>query len=513
MTYYIQAEGSGYRIEYPFSYIKNITLDVGDVATAPDGTTFQSGGGLLVELNRPPIFSMDQGKGGWFQCGDFSQDEQASQVMVHHLGGHPKILNGQLTKLVSLDAYQNRHSTFDAISSHLAVPVVDPIGFRPSSQPNHIIHPRASMFPGHVFDLGPPARGHKRQRSRSVPVAIDFSQFRPAKTPFLMQHHQQIHNPMPVSHPRLFAPMPQHPQPHPLQQQQLFPQPPGPLGPTMKIDTACGYGLEYPPCPPSTVSATSPQSTSEYESSMLATAPASDIFAMSSANTPFANPFMSPLSESTTIQPAMTTPLTAQSQSDTLLTVQTPETPLLHRSTSTSTRPSIQLMGDDKFDFSFLDSKSSVPALELSAALDQSSSSQNSDTSFSVPQFSLTMDDPKWLDAEFSQKPFHYDSDALVIQDGLMYDSYLTDPLGDPFLDQLSEHDPLNDPILESFHRRHKSKPSISTLPFRTFGEGPMSFSTSSQSQSTAALPPPPAPVEEFSFGHMVHCSEDFGRP
>ena len=96
MTYYIQADGSGYRIEYPFSYIKNITLDVGDVSAAPDGSTFLSGGGLVVELSRPPIFSMHQGNGGWFQCGDFSQDEQASQVMVHHLGGHPKILKSKM---------------------------------------------------------------------------------------------------------------------------------------------------------------------------------------------------------------------------------------------------------------------------------------------------------------------------------------------------------------------------------------------------------------------------------
>ncbi len=80
MTYYINNDQAGYKIEYPFAFIKNICLENGDVDSGKPG-------GLIVELNRPPNFFMDSsGSGGFFQCGDFTEDQQASQLMVHHLG-------------------------------------------------------------------------------------------------------------------------------------------------------------------------------------------------------------------------------------------------------------------------------------------------------------------------------------------------------------------------------------------------------------------------------------------
>ena len=123
ITYYINNDSAGYKIEYPFSYIKNITLDNGDMATNAEGAA-QRPGGLVVELNRPPNFFMDSsGSGGFFQCGDFTEDQQASQVMVHHLGGHPKVLSGQLAKLVSLESFQNRHNMFDPNTFAVSAPV------------------------------------------------------------------------------------------------------------------------------------------------------------------------------------------------------------------------------------------------------------------------------------------------------------------------------------------------------------------------------------------------------
>ena len=89
MTYYINNDQAGYKIEYPFAYIKNIYLENGDGEAGKLG-------GLVVELNRPPNFFMDSsGSGGFFQCGDFTEDQQASTVMLHHLGGSPKVLSGQ----------------------------------------------------------------------------------------------------------------------------------------------------------------------------------------------------------------------------------------------------------------------------------------------------------------------------------------------------------------------------------------------------------------------------------
>ena len=91
VTYYINNDSAGYKIEYPFSYIKNISLESGDVASNAEGAS-QRPGGLIVELNRPPNFFMDSsGSGGFYQCGDFTEEQQASQVLVHHLGGHPKV--------------------------------------------------------------------------------------------------------------------------------------------------------------------------------------------------------------------------------------------------------------------------------------------------------------------------------------------------------------------------------------------------------------------------------------
>ncbi|KAJ9637799.1 hypothetical protein H2199_007293 [Coniosporium tulheliwenetii] len=211
ITYYINNDSAGYKIEYPFSYIKNITLDNGDVLSNAEGAA-QRPGGLIVELNRPPNFFMDSsGSGGFYQCGDFTEDQQASQVLVHHLGGHPKVLSTQLAKLVTLDSFQNRHSAFDPNTLAVSAPV-SPIHIpRPASQPNHVTHPQHFGMPPpeHPFSFGLQPRGHKRQRSRSVPVAIDFSMFRQQPMPsFLIQH--QEHSPY-IPNPEIFAPIPQAP--------------------------------------------------------------------------------------------------------------------------------------------------------------------------------------------------------------------------------------------------------------------------------------------------------------
>ncbi|KAF2260170.1 homeo protein [Lojkania enalia] len=242
VTYYINNDSAGYKIEYPFSYIKNISLENGDMTANAEGAS-QRPGGLVVELNRPPNFFMDSsGSGGFFQCGDFTEDQQASQVLVHHLGGHPKVLSGQLAKLVSLESFQNRHAMYDPNALAVSAPV-SPINHRPASQPNHLVHPHMGMF--HDGPFGPgglQARGHKRQRSRSVPAAVDFSMLRP-QAPFLMPPEPSPYMP----NPEIFAPVPQ--------------SAPGPVGPNLSIDTSAGYGMEYRQYPMSATTAPSP---SEY---------------------------------------------------------------------------------------------------------------------------------------------------------------------------------------------------------------------------------------------------------
>ncbi|KAK0945937.1 hypothetical protein LTR29_002517 [Friedmanniomyces endolithicus] len=236
ITYYINNENVGYKIEYPFAWIKSISLEQGDVLAAAEGSS-QRSGGLVIELTRPPKFYMDSsGSGGFYECGDFTEDQQATKIMLHHLGGPSKVLSGQLAKLVSLEAYQNRHNIFDPTQFVVSAPVSP---MRPASQPNHMVHPhhhQMSMLQDSAIGLmGPPApRGHKRQRSRSVPAAIDMSMLRHPMPSFLIQHEQTSAHPL-MQDPNIFMPIPQH---HPPSQSLV----PGPFPPGLSIDTSASYG-------------------------------------------------------------------------------------------------------------------------------------------------------------------------------------------------------------------------------------------------------------------------------
>ena len=298
LTYYINNEGAGYKIEYPFSYIKNISLESSDLFD-DQNTLAPRPRGLLVELNRPPNFFMDSaGTGGFHQCGDFTEDQQASSVMMHHLGGHPNVLSGQLAKLVSLESFQNRHSPFDRQVMASSAPV-SPVGPpRPLSQPNQMTHPQLAMFQEQGFGMPPPARGHKRQRSRSVPVAIDFSSMPP-----MPSFHVQKPSVNMIDVDNIYAPVPQH-------NQHL-----GPMGPNLRIDTSTGFGWDYRQNP---LSAATTNSQSEFASpSFFSASSHMDNIPASSYNPSYALPFLSPLGEHhpSTINPSVS-PLSAYSHGD-----------------------------------------------------------------------------------------------------------------------------------------------------------------------------------------------------
>lgn len=239
MTYYINNDSAGYKIEYPFSYIKNITLASGDQNPQPTGAPTPPAG-VVVELNRPPLFYMDSSNsGGFYQCGDFTEDQQASQILVHHLGGHPKVLGIQLSKLVSLEAFQNRF-TYNNFAA-MPPPVSPPFIPRPASQPNHFapafINPYQESRLG--MDMHGP-RGHKRQRSRSVPVAIDFSTMQALYPQYNVQQPPAHFN----TDSGIFAPIPQSTHA---------------LAAPLRVDTSASFGLDlqgYPMSAPATGSPT-----------------------------------------------------------------------------------------------------------------------------------------------------------------------------------------------------------------------------------------------------------------
>ena len=314
LTYYINNDSSGYKIEFPFSYIKNITLD--------DGHSDDSEGlparpaGLIIELLRAPNFFMDSsGSGGFYQCGDFTEDQQASRVMAHHLGGDTRVLSTQLAKLISLDSFQNRHNPFESTVVPASAPV-SPIGHRPASQPNHLTHPNMTAFLDNAPSMGllpHGPRGHKRTRSRSVPAAIDFSMFHPPMPSFHVQHPSTT-----ITDPSIFAPVPQH---H---------NNPTPMGSNLRIDTSSSFGLDFRQFPMSAAT-TSP---SEFASPNFFT-PAPQIDAMPGHQfAPYNLPYLSPMPDhQNMIQPSVS-PLSAMGHGDPVIADHSPPLSNIHRSHS-----------------------------------------------------------------------------------------------------------------------------------------------------------------------------------
>lgn len=243
MTYYINNDAAGYKIEYPFSHIKKIALETGDPNPGPNGGPPRPGG-LVVELIRPPMFYMDSSNsGGFYQCGDFTEEQQASRIMVHHLGGHPKVLSVQLAKLVSLESFQNRMA-YNGNNNNFAVPgaMSPPYIQRPASQPNHFVHPNFMNLYQDANHLGfnvPAARGHKRQRSRSVPAIVDIAGLQAPMPPFHMPQTPAPYNPAESG---IYAPVPQSSHALPTD---------------LRIDTE-GFGLDFRTNPISATTAASP---------------------------------------------------------------------------------------------------------------------------------------------------------------------------------------------------------------------------------------------------------------
>ena len=327
-TYYINADSSGFKIEYPFSSIKNITLDTGDASAGAEGAS-QRSGGLVIELNHPPTFSMDPGSGGFFQCRDFTEDQQASKCLTHYLGGHSKILSGQLAKLVGLDTFRNRHLMAEQTNAPAAMSApVSPVGTRPASQPNHIFHPHMNGIPPASTEMPPPPSriGHKRQRSRSVPAQVDYTQLRRPLPPFV-----QAEMPPPSNHQHnhIFAPVPQHvPVPNVPPLQNGF----TPVGSNLSINTSApGYDFDFRSAP---MSATTVNS-SDFEPTFFTAGPPSENnFSTPNLQNTHYGPFFSPMVNPSNLSNPPVSPFSTLSHGDPIIANQSP--PLGHFDRSAS---------------------------------------------------------------------------------------------------------------------------------------------------------------------------------
>lgn len=303
ITYYINNDSAGYKIEYPFSYIKNITLDNGDVTSSAEGASQQTGG-LIVELIRPPHFYMDSsGSGGFYEVGDFTEEQQASKIMVHVLGGQGKVLSGQLARLIQLEPYQNRHrcefpmAQDPKIAMHRSpMPIMGPPQspamitpiHKPISQPQHFMDDsQLNIFHGTPVGIEAglqPPRGHKRQRSRSVPVAIDWSMLRGPMPSFLSQP--------PPPTPTHFAAGSEIVQAIPMYGQHHMQQSHMPL----TIDTSASFPIDLRQYPMSATTAPSP---SDFGTPAFFPGSGTDGLSTSEMTTPFSMALMSPMPHQT----------------------------------------------------------------------------------------------------------------------------------------------------------------------------------------------------------------------
>lgn len=317
MTYYINNEQAGYKIEYPFSHIKNIFLE------NSEGDPNKLGG-IVIELNRPPNFFMDSSPNtnGFIQVGDFTEETQASHCLVHHLGGNPKVLSGQLAKLVSLETFMNRHNPHQPHQVHQgfndphAISMSAPVSptARPSSQPN-FAQPHVGLFQEQQWGIsqmhsGMRPQGHKRQRSRSVPGPVDFAMFQNQPMPsFYIQPPGEMGPPQ-TPH-GIYAPIPQQPAP----------------GPNLRIDTQAGFGLDMRQYPMSATTA----SPSEFPPSPgFFHAPDAQI-ATSYNNTPYSQSFLSPMINHDAQGAASVSPLPFNNPGEPSIVEQSPPMAMLGR--------------------------------------------------------------------------------------------------------------------------------------------------------------------------------------
>lgn len=305
MTYYINNDSAGYKIEYPFSYIKSIALE------NPDNNNDETGG-LVIELNRPPNFFMDPpNSGGFYQCGDFTEEQQATKSMVHHLGGRHKVLHVQLAKLISLESFRNRHAHFDFSGFPASAPVSPQLIHRPASQPNQPSAHQPGIYhePQYGMSLHPP-RGHKRQRSRSVPVPVDFSTL---QSPIPAFH---VHQPPPSPghfqpNPNIFAPVPQSR--HSLNV----------MNPELRVDTSTGFNMDFHSYP---MSATTASSTDFASPSFFAGTAPPDQSHLSHMGPSYTLPFLSPspMADQASMMASSASPMSHVSQTEPMIANQSP---------------------------------------------------------------------------------------------------------------------------------------------------------------------------------------------
>lgn len=176
-TYYINSGEAGFKLQYPIAAVTKIDLKYLMI----DGSNEL--GRATITLNREPTFFMESSPSGeWRQCTDFTAEKQATNVIDHILIGPYEHFKASFTELalhhketIGLISFEDLSGTDHHGQTQL------PSHFRAGTNitntaPLEIIQaPDISPLPEMVKIKS--ARTHRRTRSRSAPIAVDFSNF------------------------------------------------------------------------------------------------------------------------------------------------------------------------------------------------------------------------------------------------------------------------------------------------------------------------------------------------
>ncbi|KAK9469670.1 hypothetical protein V1512DRAFT_256785 [Lipomyces arxii] len=218
-TYFISNDSIGFKIEYFFASVQKIYVEghrsEGGSKSDSNSSTGLEMGDLVIVLSHPPQFYMETSGPtvGWFETGDFTENQQATMVLEHRLSGPLKALEQQLAELLCLkpdgslpnrpmrsNSSESSASTGNSVAGR---PMVNASSFTSSAPVSPLVASTMSGMPPPVammssagvgfaddaFSFPSSQRGkpvhlsHKRTRSRSVPAAIDFSYLGTGITP------------------------------------------------------------------------------------------------------------------------------------------------------------------------------------------------------------------------------------------------------------------------------------------------------------------------------------------
>ncbi|KAG5367119.1 Homeobox protein [Yarrowia sp. B02] len=143
MSYHMTSEKTQFRMQFPFSLIKEI-----HVSRNPHDTL----GALTLTITNAPSFSimMEKTPGRWVGCHDFSEGKQASHVMTHVCNGPATVLQQQLSRVFALRSEQvsQRRLSMTNQLSHLDIGLADVI-----DTSDHVIDTSNHMISSRVGDF------------------------------------------------------------------------------------------------------------------------------------------------------------------------------------------------------------------------------------------------------------------------------------------------------------------------------------------------------------------------